>query len=206
MGNFIFNDLSSTNDHGIKLSKSVEGKDLSYLNSFSSDDIITFTISAPRRTGITYVSLLLAKDGESQTEYKMPLCSDYLTQDLYTTSINARDICKGEDSGLFYYKIKICVGYDVYYTDSINKIITIDSDFKACIKTLRSIELEKNKSCNIFTVDDEEVFINKKLLVYFNNDDNYYYKGKGKKSPICIYDIQTDHLIGYILPVNPKFL
>jgi hypothetical protein len=92
------------------------------------------------------------------------------------------------------------------YTDSINKLINIDSDFKACIKTLRSIELEKNKSCNIFDVDGIEVFINKKLLVYFNNDDNYYYKGKNEKSPICIYDIQADHLIGYILPVNPKFL
>lgn len=122
MDNFIFNDLSKEVNHNIKLIKTVNEKDLSHLNAFSSKDKITFAISAPRRLGITYVSLLLAKDGESQTEYFMPLTSDDLTENLFSVVINAKDICKEDDSGLFYYKIKIVVGYDVYYTDSINNI------------------------------------------------------------------------------------
>lgn len=122
MGNYIFNDLFGELENQIKLTKTVNDKDVSHLNSFSYSDHITFTLTAPRRAGITSVVMLMAKDGESQNEYKMPLSSDYAKDDVYTLTLSAKDLCVKDDSGLFYYKLRITAGHDVYYTNSINNV------------------------------------------------------------------------------------
>ncbi|MBQ2863759.1 MAG: hypothetical protein IJE84_06235, partial [Clostridia bacterium] len=121
MGNFIFSDITKDLCN-IKLTKTLNSKDVSNRNSFSSEDTITFTLTVPRRVGITSVSFLLAKDGENQCEYVMQLCSDYMSDDKYSIDIACNNIVGAERSGLFYYKIRIQVGYDTYYTDSINNI------------------------------------------------------------------------------------
>lgn len=122
MENFIFGDLCGNICRDIKITKTVKNKDLSRFNAFSSNDKVLLALSAPRRMGITYVSLLLAKDGECQNEYPLQLSSDYACDDKFTTTLDIKQICAPNDSGLYYYKFKICIGCEVYYTNSINNI------------------------------------------------------------------------------------
>ena len=72
MENFICDDLRGGVCHNIKITKTVSGIDMSCHNAFSSSDRITFTLVAPRAAGITSVSMLIARDGENQNEYKSP--------------------------------------------------------------------------------------------------------------------------------------
>ncbi len=122
MENFICNDFCGGICREVKIIKRVSDSDMSNLNAFSSRDRITFTLVAPRRAGITSVSMLIARDGENQNEYKMPLISDYATDDMYSITHDIGELCASQDSGLLYYKFRICVGNAVYYTNSINNI------------------------------------------------------------------------------------
>ena len=122
MENFICNDFCGGICHDVKITKSILGKDVSNLNAFSSADRITFTLVAPRRAGITSVSMLIARDGENQIEYKMPLVSEYAKDDEYSITHDVRELCGGLDSGLLYYKFRVCSGNSVYYTNSINNV------------------------------------------------------------------------------------
>ncbi len=122
MERFICKDFCGGVCRDIKINKKVLSVDVSRQNAFSSKDKVTFTLSAPRRCGITGVSMLLAKDGESQNEYNMPLCSGYACDDVYSLTLDLGELCREEHSGLFYYKLKINLGNTVYYTNSINNV------------------------------------------------------------------------------------
>ena len=122
MENFNCTDFFGEICKQIKLTKSIDDTDVSNLNAFSSSDTVIFKISAPRNLGITSVSMLIAKDGECQREYNMPLCSDYACDDMYVLSLDTSNLCSCSKSGLYYYKFKIASGNDVYYTNSINNI------------------------------------------------------------------------------------
>lgn len=122
MENFICDDLRGGVCHNIKITKTVSGIDMSCHNAFSSSDRITFTLVAPRPAGITSVSMLISRDGENQNEYKMPLISDYAQDDEYSVTHDIRELCGSCDSGLLYYKFRICVGNAVYYTNSVNNV------------------------------------------------------------------------------------
>ena len=122
MENFICDDLRGGVCHNIKITKTVSGIDMSCHNAFSSSDRITFTLVAPRPAGITSVSMLISRDGENQNEYKMPLISDYAQDDEYSVTHDIRELCGSCDSGLLYYKFRICVGNTVYYTNSVNNV------------------------------------------------------------------------------------
>ena len=122
MENFICNDFRGDICREVKIIKKIGKRDVSRLNAFSSSESISFTLCAPRRAGITSVSMLIARDGENQNEYKMPLISDYASDDEYSITLNMHDLCEANDSGLFYYKLRICVGNAVYFTNSVNNV------------------------------------------------------------------------------------
>ncbi len=122
MENFICADLCGGICRSIRIKKNINGRDVSALNAFSAESRVTFSLCAPRRAGVTYVSMLIARDGEQQIEYKMPLVSDYAKDDEYSITLDLGELCGAEGSGLFYYKIRICTGNDVFFTNSVNNV------------------------------------------------------------------------------------
>ena len=122
MNEFIFKDFCGNVCNEIRIIKKIAGKDVSRLNSFSSTERVTFSIICPRRAGITSATMFIARDGQAQNEYSLPLVSDYACDDEYSITLDMCKLCGRDDSGLFYYKFKLCAGNDIFYTNSVNNV------------------------------------------------------------------------------------
>jgi len=120
MENKLSNYFSNEINQNIKLSKTVNERDVSKLNAFSVDDILSFTVTVPRRAGVISISMLIERDGCQRQEIPFNVCSEYAQDDVYKASLDLRKLCAPFNSGLFFYKLRFDVGSQYYYTNSLN--------------------------------------------------------------------------------------
>ncbi len=90
-------------DRKIILGKELKGEDASLFGAFSSKSKLCLYLLIPRSLGITYPILRLAKDGEESREIPMEFVLMEGGSDRFEITLDLKNLCKNEKSGLFYY-------------------------------------------------------------------------------------------------------
>lgn len=108
--------------------KNVCGKDASTRGAFSVDETIDFTVLVPRKLGASAVVLRIAKDGEYDRDLPLFFAKTAEGIDEYTLSLSCRELCEGEESGLFFYEFLFLRGFDTLFTSTHNQVdFTLES-------------------------------------------------------------------------------
>ncbi len=96
-------DFFPFSDEKIIFSKAIGTEDASLFGAFSSAHKLCLKLSIKRTLGITYPLLRINKDGQSHEIISMTYNKTELGFDFFSTTLELKELCKGENSGLFYY-------------------------------------------------------------------------------------------------------
>ncbi len=112
----------------IKINKSAKGKDASRRGAFAGNEKLEIGLEITRRLGVTKVYLCLDNDNEgTYTETELCVEETSLSTDYYSVKLDFGKLCPDGD-GLFFWKIKLCVGSRCFYSHSINNVDYCFSD------------------------------------------------------------------------------
>ncbi|MBE6620970.1 MAG: DUF3459 domain-containing protein [Ruminococcaceae bacterium] len=103
-----------------RILKTVSGEDASDTGAFSFGTVITLELQVPRRLGAAAVVLRLCRDGHESHDTPLTFVSCDRGVDIYRTTLDTRELCGGEDCGLFFYHLLFVRGYDTLFTSSEN--------------------------------------------------------------------------------------
>ncbi len=104
----------------VDIKKYVSGRDVSALGALSFGDIIDLRITVPRRLGVIGVTLRIAEDGGSDRDISLSREKTDEISDLFSLSLDTKELCGDGECGLFYYEILFLRGFDTLFTDSVN--------------------------------------------------------------------------------------
>ena len=105
-----------------KIIKTVNGTDASYQGAFAAYDDICFTVETPRRLGASAVVLRICKDGEGDVDYPLTFTDTSEGVDIYSLTLNTKDLCGYGNSGLFFYEFLFLRGFDTLFTSTSNQV------------------------------------------------------------------------------------
>ena len=105
-----------------RIQKTVSGEDASVLGAFSFGTVITWTVRLPRRLGAAAVVVRFWRDGEEPRDVPLTFVDTHLGEDVYEWSLDTKDVCQGQDFGLFYYYFLLVRGPNTLFTDSVNNV------------------------------------------------------------------------------------
>lgn len=105
-----------------RILKTVSGEDASDMGAFSFGTVITLELQVPRRLGAAAVVLRLCRDGKEPHDTPLTFVSCDQGIDIYRTTLDTRELCGGEDCGLFFYHLLFVRGYDTLFTSSENNL------------------------------------------------------------------------------------
>ncbi|MBQ8207895.1 MAG: glycoside hydrolase family 13 protein [Clostridia bacterium] len=94
---------SAAADKKIIFGKKANGEDASLFGAFSLGTSLCLSLTIPRALGITYPILRINKDGFSAAEFPLTYIRTELGSDLFEIELDIKELCGGENSGLFYY-------------------------------------------------------------------------------------------------------
>lgn len=114
----LFTQIDENADCMIK--KFVGDKDLSIFGAFACGSVISFEVSVSRMLGARGLVMRICRDGESDSDMSFEFSGSDGVHDIYTLSLDTKEICCGEGCGLFYYSILLLRGGNTLFTDSIN--------------------------------------------------------------------------------------
>ena len=106
----------------VKIERYLGGRNVSALGAFTCGDILELRVTVARRLGAMGVVCRIARDGEGDKD--IPLCSvggDEIS-DVYSLSLNTKDLCGDEGCGLFYYELLFLRGFETLFTDTFNNV------------------------------------------------------------------------------------
>lgn len=103
-----------------RITKKINGKDVSSRGAFPYGEKIEFTVDAPRSYGASAVVLRIARDGEADRDIPLAFSDTKNGTDLYTLTLDTRQLCGEQDNGLFYYEFLFVRGYETLFTDTYN--------------------------------------------------------------------------------------
>ncbi len=110
------------NGHLPRICKTVGGEDASRRGAFARGTELIFSVYAPRRLGVTAVTLRIARDGEAAADLPFAFVDSARGVDEYRLTLTLdKAFCRGEDA-LFYYEILFSRGAETLYTDSVNNM------------------------------------------------------------------------------------
>lgn len=104
----------------VDIKKFVSGRDVSALGAFSFGDKIDFRITVPRRLGALTVVLRIAEDGGEDRDIELMRNKLDETSDVFSLSLDTKDICGDNECGLFYYEFLFLRGLETLFTSSQN--------------------------------------------------------------------------------------
>ncbi len=129
----------------IKIKKSAKGKDAFGRGAFASNEALKIELEISRKFGITKVYLCLADDNlGTYSELEMPVEDMSGSTDFYSVLLDFKKLCP-EGDGLFFWKIKLCIGNRCFYSHSINNVDYCFSDL-ASSKPFRLLVYNKGFS------------------------------------------------------------
>ena len=94
-----------TDDITLKITKTVDGKDVSNRSAFEYGTSLEICVEAPRILGAS-AAVLRIKSDDIGAERDIPLdfCDSNCGSDVYGTILDLAELCGNEKSGLFYYE------------------------------------------------------------------------------------------------------
>ncbi|MBE6538114.1 MAG: glycoside hydrolase family 13 protein [Ruminococcaceae bacterium] len=98
-----FTGCAMAENDGIIFKKIICGEDASIFGAFSFGTQLIFSLTIPRRFGITYPTLRIDADGHGYFEFPLSYNGTENESDIFEIEIKLSDICHEEKSGLFYY-------------------------------------------------------------------------------------------------------
>jgi len=104
------------------IKKSVDGKDASSRGAFAVGENICFTVEAPRRLGASAVVLRIRRDGEGDNDYPLDFVNTEEGTDVYTFTLDTKELCGYADDGLFFYEFLFVRGADTLFTSTYNQV------------------------------------------------------------------------------------
>ncbi|MBO5939458.1 MAG: glycoside hydrolase family 13 protein [Clostridia bacterium] len=105
-----------------RILKSVDGNDATERGAFSVDEIIDFTVEAPRKLGASAVVLRICKDGEQDRDFPFLFTKTSEGIDEYRLSLSCKELCGKEEQGLFFYELLFLRGFDTLFTSTHNQV------------------------------------------------------------------------------------
>lgn len=106
----------------VKIEKRVGGRDASLLGAFAHGETVEFSVSVPRKMGVSAVVMRLAADGEDAHDTPLTFCDMDGSTDLYRLTLSTSELCGNAPDGLFFYEFLFLRGFDTLFTNSINNV------------------------------------------------------------------------------------
>lgn len=113
---------SDISEKRIFFGKRADGEDASLFGAFSLFVSLCFYLKIPRVLGISYPILRINKDGQSTAEFPLTYIRTELDEDLFEISLDTRELCGGENSGLFYYDFIFPRGENVLFSETYDNL------------------------------------------------------------------------------------
>ena len=101
-----------------RLTKSVDGKDVSARGAFFCRDTLVLTAQVPRTLGAAGVVMRVARDGEADRDMSFSFVGTSGGVDTYRLALPLTALCAPHDHGLFYYELLFLRGADTLFTDT----------------------------------------------------------------------------------------
>jgi len=105
-----------------KLTKKIDGADISARGSFAFGECPEFTVEAPRKLGASAVVLRICKDGQPDKDYPFIFTDTDGENDIYKLTLDTAALCEGEKDGLFFYELIFLRGMDTLFTTTKNNV------------------------------------------------------------------------------------
>ncbi len=104
----------------VKIRKFIGHNDVSQYGAFVYGSSITIEASVTRRLGALGVVLRICRDRGNDRDFELTLINSDVENDIYSCTLDTREICGNEDCGLFYYELLLIRGEHTLFTSSIN--------------------------------------------------------------------------------------
>ena len=104
------------------IQKKINGADASLRGAFAFGEVIDFTVKVPRSLGASAVVLRICKDGGTNRDYPFEFYQTDLGVDEYRFSLDTKELCQGEQDGLFFYELLFLRGMDTLFTSTRNQV------------------------------------------------------------------------------------
>ena len=106
----------------IKIEKRANGKCADAIGAFRLGDTVVFSVTVPRRLGVSAVVMRIAPDGGEDRDLPLAFLGRDGADDRYTLVLSTEALCQGESDGLFFYELLFLRGFDTLFSDSINNV------------------------------------------------------------------------------------
>ena len=105
-----------------RLTKRIDGADMSDRGSFAYGECPEFTVEAPRKLGASAVVLRICKDGQPDRDYPFAFTDSDGANDIYKLTLDTAALCDGDKDGLFFYELIFLRGLDTLFTTTKNNV------------------------------------------------------------------------------------
>ncbi len=109
-------------ENQIFFGKSVKGEDASLFGAFSLKTVICLSLKISRKCGFTGAFLRINRDGCESELIQLQFKTTHLGFDTYSAELDLEKLCKGSESGLFYYDFLILRGEETFYSDTYDNL------------------------------------------------------------------------------------
>lgn len=107
---------------GVNIRKFCGSRDVTPYGAFPHGDVLDIEVSVSRRIGAADVVMRICRDGESDVDIPLTLCTTDATDDIYAFTLDTEKLCNGADSGLFYYTFLLLRGEHTLFVQTPNNL------------------------------------------------------------------------------------
>ena len=108
--------------NGVKLTKICKGEDVTRKSAFAYGSVLDLYLEVPCALGAQGAVLRGNCDGCGDVDVAMTVCKRTDTATTYTCTLDTTKLCRGEQSGLYYFEFLLLKGFDTMFTESINNV------------------------------------------------------------------------------------
>ena len=108
--------------NGVVFRKYCQGEDVTRKSAFACGSVLELYLDVPATLGAKGAVLRGNSDGYGDVDVEMTVHQKTDTVTTYTCTLDTRALCRGEQSGLYYYEFLLLKGFDTMFTESINNV------------------------------------------------------------------------------------
>ncbi len=105
-----------------KITKRIDGADVSDIGSFRCGECPEITVEAPRKLGASAVVLRICRDGEGDVDIPLSFEASDGVSDTYKLILDTKELVGENADGLFYYELIFLRGMDTLFTHTENNV------------------------------------------------------------------------------------